>query len=148
MKKVLIAYDSITGNTEKMAEYVAEGVRIVGHEAELKRISAIKSHRDLKGYDAYVFGCPTYHRDMTNGMKTFLFVAQKAGLEGRVAGAFGSHTHSGDAPKLIFDTMEYVFKMEMVDLGPFKLKEDLVETGEGLRACQDYGKAIGDKLGL
>jgi len=148
MKKILIAYDSRTGNTEKMAEYVAEGVRIVGHDAELKRIAAIKSHRDLQGYDAYVFGCPTYHRDMTNGMKTFLFLAQKAALEGKVAGAFGSHTHSGDAPKLIFDTMEYVFKMDMVDLGPFKLKEDMIETGEGLRACQDYGKAIGDKVEL
>ena len=108
MKRVLICYDSRTGNTEKMAEYVAEGVRIVGHEAELMRIGAIKSYQDLEGYDAYVFGCPTYHRDITNGMKTFLFLAQKAGLEGKVAGAFGSHTHSGDAPKVIFDTMEPV----------------------------------------
>jgi len=148
VKRVLICYDSRTGNTEKMAEYVAEGVRIVGHEAELMRIGAIKSYQDLEGYDAYVFGCPTYHRDITNGMKTFLFLAQKAGLEGKVAGAFGSHTHSGDAPKVIFDTMEHVFKMDMVDLGPFKLKEEIIETGEGLRACQDYGKAIGEKLGL
>jgi hypothetical protein len=38
--------------------------------------------------------------------------------------------------------------MDMVELGPFKLKEDIIETGEGLRACQDYGKAIGEKLGL
>ncbi|MDY6951943.1 MAG: flavodoxin domain-containing protein [Thermodesulfobacteriota bacterium] len=148
MKKVLICYDSRTGNTEKMAEYVAEGVRIVGHEAGLMRIGAIKSHKDLEGYDAYVFGCPTYHRDITNGMKTFLFLAQKAGLKGKVAGAFGSHTHSGDAPKVIFDTMEHVFKMDMVELGAFKLKEEIIETGEGLRACQDYGKAIGEKLGL
>ncbi|MDY6839329.1 MAG: flavodoxin domain-containing protein [Thermodesulfobacteriota bacterium] len=147
MKRVLICYDSRTGHTEKMAEYVAEGVRIIGHEAELMRIGAIKSHKDLEGYDAYVFGCPTYHRDITNGMKTFLFLAQKAALEGKVAGAFGSYTHSGDAPKVIFDTMEYVFKMDMVELGSFKLKEEIIETGEGLRACQDYGKAIGEKLG-
>ena len=146
MKKVLIAYDSRTGNTEKMAEYIAEGVRIAGNEAELKRIAAIKNEKELQGYDAYVFGCPTYHRDMTNGMKTFLFLVQKAALEGKVGGAFGSYTHSGDAPKLIFDTMEYVFKMDMVDLGSFKLKEHIIETGEGLRACQDYGKAIGEKL--
>lgn len=146
MKKVLIAYDSRTGNTEKMAEYIAEGVRIAGHEAELKKIGTIKKDAELQGYDAYVFGCPTYHRDMTNGMKTFLFLSQQAGLEGKVAGAFGSYTHSGDAPKLIFDTMEYVFKMDMVDVGSFNLKEHIIETGEGVRACQDYGKAIGQKL--
>jgi flavorubredoxin len=79
-------------------------------------------------------------------MKTFLFLVQKAGLKGKAGGAFGSHTHSGDAPKLIFDTMEYVFKMDMVNLGPFKLKEDIVPTGEGMRACQDYGKAMAQKV--
>jgi flavodoxin len=146
MKKVLIAYDSRTGNTKQMAEFIAEGVRISGHEAELEKITAIKNEKALQGYDAYVFGCPTYHRDMTNGMKTFLFLVQKAELKGKAGGAFGSHTHSGDAPKLIFDTMEYVFKMDMVDLGPFKLKEDIVPTGEGMRACQDYGKAIAQKV--
>jgi flavorubredoxin len=146
MKKVLIAYDSRTGNTKQMAEFIAEGVRISGNEAELEKITAIKNEKALQGYDAYVFGCPTYHRDMTNGMKTFLFLVQKAGLKGKAGGAFGSHTHSGDAPKLIFDTMEYVFKMDMVNLGPFKLKEDIVPTGEGMRACQDYGKAMAQKV--
>jgi flavodoxin len=146
MKKVLIAYDSRTGNTEKMAEYVAEGVRMGGNEATLKKISALKSDKDLKDFDAYVLGCPTYHRDMTGGMKTFLFLMEKAGLEGKVGGAFGSYTHSGDAPGIIYDTMEYVFKMKMTDLGSFNLKEALVSESEGLRACQDYGKGISEKL--
>ena len=146
MKKVLIAYDSRTGKTETMAEYIAEGIRISGSEGVLKRISAIKNEKDLQGYDGYVFGSPTYHRDMIGTMKTFLFLAQKANLEGKVGGAFGSYTHSGDGPKSIFDTMENVFKMEMVDLGSFNLFEHLVGTTEGLRACQSYGKAVGEKL--
>lgn len=146
MKKVLIAYDSRTGHTEKMAEYVAEGIRMGGNEATLKKIHSIKKEEDLAGYDAYVLGCPTYHRDMTGGMKTFLFLMQKANLEGKVGGAFGSYTHSGDAPGIIYDTMEYVFKMKMSDLGSFNLKEALVDGTEGLRACQDYGKGINEKL--
>lgn len=146
MSKVLIAYDSRTGNTEKMAEYVAEGIRMGGNEADLKKISSFKKEGDLAGYEAYVLGCPTYHRDMTGGMKTFLFLMQNAGLEGKVGGAFGSYTHSGDAPGIIYDTMEYVFKMKMSDLGSFNLKEDLVSESEGLRACQDYGKGINEKL--
>jgi flavodoxin len=145
MKKVLIAYDSRTGNTEKMAEVIAEGVRISGQEVELMKISEIKNAETLHGFDAYLFGCPTYHRDMTGGMKTFLFLVQKAGLEGKVGGAFGSHTHSGDAPGLIFDTMQYVFKMKMTSLGSFNMKEDIITTGEGIRACQDYGKAIAEE---
>jgi flavodoxin len=147
MKKVLVAYYSRTGKTQTMADYIAEGVRISGHDAEVKKISDVKNEKDLAGFDGFIFGCPTYHRDMTENMKTFLFLAQKGNLEGKAGGAFGSHTHSGDASKFIFDTMEFVFKMDMVNLGPFLLKEHIVDTTEGTRACQDYGRAVGEKLG-
>ena len=146
MKKVLIAYYSRTGNTEKMAEYIAEGVRFSGNQAELKKISEIKSEKDLAGFDAYVFGCPTYHRDMTENFKTFLFLAQKGNLGGKPGGAFGSHTHSGESSGYIFDTMENVFRMSMTSLGPFMLKEAVIPTPEGLHACQDYGKQLAKML--
>lgn len=146
MKKVLICYDSRTGNTEKMANFIAEGVRIGGCEAELVKISRIMTEKDLVGFDGYLFGCPTYHRDMTTTMKTFLFLGQKAGLAGKAGGAFGSYTHSGDAPGFIFDTMEHVFKMQMTSLGSFNLLEHLVTTSEGTRSCQDYGRALSEQL--
>ena len=147
MKKVLIAYESRTGHTEKMAEFIAEGIRMGGNEPDLRKTNTLKKTEDLQGYDAYVLGCPTYHRDMTNGMKTFLFLMQNAGAEDKPGGAFGSYTHSGDAPSYIYDTMEHVFKMKMVKLGSFNLKEHLVGSQEGIRACQDYGKSICDTLG-
>jgi flavodoxin len=146
MKKVLVAYDSRTGNTERMAQWIAEGIRMGGHEAEIKKITQIKNDSELAGYDGYVFGSPTYHRDMIGSMKTFLFLAHKAGLTGKLGGAFGSYTHSGDAAKIIFDTMEHVFKMRMVDLGSFNLLEHLVSTQEGMKACHDYGKALASAL--
>ena len=165
--KVLIAYFSLSGKTEKMAEYIAEGVRFSGQQVVAKKISDIKSANDLAGYDGYIFGSPTYHRDMAEPIKTFLFLAKKANLEGKLASAFGSYTHSGDAPAIIFDTMQYVYKMEPFELGALNLKEAQLEetgrgepsqrqyiagevhgeAGEGMRACQDYGKAFGQKLG-
>jgi len=147
MGKVLITYYSRTGKTEKMAEYIAEGIRFSGNSAEIRKLSDIKNENELEGYDGYVFGCPTYHRDMTANMKTFLFLVEKAKLNGKAGGAFGSYTHSGDAPKYIFDTMEHVFKMDMTSLGSFNLLEHLVENTEGMRACQDYGKSISEKMG-
>lgn len=147
MKKVLIAYVSRTGKTETMANYIAEGLRIKGQEVDLKKISAIENEKGLAGYDGYVFGCPTYHKDMTGGMKQFLFKAEKANLTGKIGGAFGSHTHSGESAPMIFDTMEHVFKMDMTNLGPLNLTESMVESGDGTKACQDYGKAVGEKIG-
>ena len=146
MKKVLVAYVSRTGKTETMAESIAEGIRFSGNEAELRKVSDMKSHEELAGYDGYVFGCPTYHRDMTAGMKTFLFLAEKANLVGKMGGAFGSYTHSGESAPMIFDTMQFVFKMDMVDLGALSLKEAVVGRKDGLRAGQDYGKAVGQKF--
>ena len=148
MKKVLVAFASRTGNTQKMAEFIAEGVRITGHTADVKKISEIKKPEELEGYDAFVFGCPTYHRDMTAGMKTFLFLAENLNLTGKMGGAFGSYTHSGESAPMIYDTMEFVYKMDMTDLGALSLKEAIVEQTEGIKACQDYGKAVGAKLPL
>ena len=147
MKKVLVAYYSRTGKTEAMANYIAEGLRIKGHEVDITKISAIENEKSIVGFDGYVFGCPTYHKDMTGGMKQFLFKAEKANLTGKIGGAFGSHTHSGESAPMIFDTMQHVFKMDMTELGPLNLTEAMVDSGEGMKACQDYGKAVAEKLG-
>ena len=147
MKKVLIAYVSRTGKTGKMAELIAEGVRMAGHSADLKKIATIKNEKELEGYDGYVFGCPTYHRDLTAGMKTFLFMAQKLNMVGKIGGAFGSYTHSGESAQMIYETMQHVYKMDTVDLGALNLKEEVVTGAEGSKACQDYGREIGKKLG-
>ncbi|MFC1902225.1 flavodoxin domain-containing protein [Chloroflexota bacterium] len=146
MKKILIAYFSLAGTTQKMAEYMAEGVRISGQQVTVKKVSDIKGVEELAGYDGYIFGSPTYHRNMAEPMKTFLFLARKADLKGKLGGAFGSYTHDGNAPEMIFNTMRYVFKMEPFELGPFNLLESKVDTSEGMHACQDYGKVFGETL--
>ncbi len=146
MKKVLIAYSSRTGTTQKMADYLAEGFRMSGNEVENVKISAIKDESALSGYDAYLFGCPTYHKDMTGSMKQFLFKAEKAELAGKIAGAFGSHTHSGEAAPMIYETMQYVLKMDAINLGALSLTDDVMATNDGLKACHDYARAIAEKL--
>lgn len=146
MKKVLIAYSSRTGKTQAMAKYIAEGLRFSGIEVEVKKISAIDDPLEVTGYDGYVFGCPTYHKDMTGGMKQFLFKAQVANLVGKIGGAFGSHTHSGESAPMIYETMQHVFKMDMTTLGPLNLTEAVVESDDGLKACQDYGRALSEML--
>ena len=142
MSKALIAYVSVDGHTEQLANYVAEGVRMKGHTAEVKKVSEIKNAEQLQGYDAYFFGCPTYHRDMTQGMKTFLFLVKKAELGGKVGGAFGTYTHDGNAPQIILDTMKHVFKMKTTNLGALNLLEHLLDEREGIKAGHDYAKAV------
>lgn len=152
MKKVLIAYFSPGGTTEKMAEYIAEGVRFSGQGAVVNKIGDIKAATEITGYDGYIFGSPTYSLDVPEPMQTFLLMAQNAGLEGKMGGAFGSYTHDVGyqhdtyAPAIIFDAMQRTSRMEPFELGPFTLREDIVDTSEGMKACQDYGRVFGENL--
>ncbi len=144
MANVLVVYASRTGDTQAIAELIAEGIRMAGSVATVKKISEIKSEAELNGFDGYVFGAPTYHGDMVNTMKTFLFLAEKADLAHKVGAAFGAFGWSGEAPPRIFDTMAHIFNMRMVS-GPLLLKS--AALGGGLRMAQEYGKEVVDTIG-
>jgi len=143
MAKVLIVYASRTGETEQIGNLIAEGIRFAGHEAEVKNVKEIQKETALQGYDGLVFGSATYHGDMMQGMKTLLFLAEKAGLEGKAAGAFGAFGWSGEAPDRIFDTMKNIFKMNMTS-APLRLKSP--SLGGGIQMAQDYGRDIAKLL--
>ncbi|MDL2268794.1 flavodoxin domain-containing protein [Desulfosarcina sp. OttesenSCG-928-A07] len=143
MAKALIVYATRTGATEKIANLIAEGVRFSGHDADAVKVTSIKKAEDLAGYDAVVLGSPTYHGEMVQGMKTLLFMAEQVPLEGKVGGAFGAFGWSGEAPERIFDTMQNIYKMDMVK-APLLLKS--ADLGGGVTMAQDYGREIGKKL--
>ncbi|MFH1489350.1 MAG: flavodoxin domain-containing protein [Pseudomonadota bacterium] len=142
MGKALVVFSTRTGETEAIAKLVAEGIRFHGAEADVVSVSSIKKETDLDGYDAYVFGSATYHGEMMQGMKTMLFLAEKANLEGKVGGSFGAFGWSGEAPDRIYDTMKNIFKMDMVS-SALRLKS--ASLGGGKEMAQDYGRSIGKK---
>lgn len=143
MAKALIVYATRTGETEKIAELIAEGIRFSGHEAEIKKVTDVKKEGDLKGFDAVVLGSPTYHGEMVQGMKTLLFMAEKAELNGKVGGAFGAFGWSGEAPDRLFDTMKNIYEMNMVST-PLRLKS--ANLGGGMKMAQDYGREVAEKF--
>jgi len=144
MAKVLVAYATRTGQTKKIGEAIANGLKAEGVDVTLENITKIKNEGDLEGYDGYVFGAATYHGEMMGPMKTMLFLAEKANLNGKVGGAFGAFGWSGEAPGRIFDTMKNIFNMDMVS-GPLKIKK--VSAGDGAQKAQAYAKEIAGKLG-
>jgi flavorubredoxin len=143
MAKALIVYATRTGETEKIANLIAEGIRFSGHEAAVVKVTDVKKPEDLNGYEAVVFGSPTYHGEMVQGIKTLLFMAEKADLAHKIGGSFGAFGWSGEAPDRIFDTMKNIFNMDMVSI-PLRLKSS--NLGGGMKMAQDYGREIAEKL--
>lgn len=69
--KVLVAYHSLTGNTERMAEAVVEGAKsVVGTDVVLKRVGQITAD-ELFSADAIIVGSPVYWSNMSGEVKTF-----------------------------------------------------------------------------
>ena len=69
--KVLVAYHSLSGNTERMAEAVVDGAKSVsGTEVLLKRVGKVTAD-DLFSADAVVVGSPVYWSNMSGEVKTF-----------------------------------------------------------------------------
>jgi NAD(P)H dehydrogenase (quinone) len=96
MVRVLVLYDSWTGNTEKMALAVAEGAKQVeGVRVVLKKVDDA-SLDDLEGADGIIAGSPTFYGLMSGKLKAFFdkSVEIHGKLAGKVGGAF---TSSGGA---------------------------------------------------
>ncbi len=69
--RVLVAYHSQSGNTERMAEAVAEGAKSLPSTiVVLKRVGQVTAD-DLFSADAIVVGSPVYWSNMSGEVKTF-----------------------------------------------------------------------------
>lgn len=139
MPKALILWSSRMGETVKIGDLIAEGLRMAGCEADIRDVAYVESESEVAGYDALVLGSSTYVGEMNQPMKKFLFMAEKSDLGNIVGGAFGAFGWSGEAPKRIFNTMKHIFKMKMV-AGPLRLKSASQE--EAVKMAQEYGREI------
>jgi NAD(P)H dehydrogenase (quinone) len=92
LARILVVYDSKTGNTEKMAFAVAEGARCVNSvEVTVKKVDGA-SLEELCSADGIIMGSPTYYGQMSGRLKAFIDKSVKihGKLEGKVGAAFTS----------------------------------------------------------
>ena len=94
--KILVIYYSQTGNTKKMAQIVAEGVKSEGVDVELKDVGEVKAKELLK-VDGIIIGSPTYYGSMAYQIKQLLdqSVEFHGDLDGKVGAAFSSSANIG-----------------------------------------------------
>lgn len=91
MSKIAVIYWSGTGNTEAMANAVAEGAR-AGGEVEVKSVSYAHAAEALAA-DALALGCPAMGAEVLeeSEMEPFVQELEKAGLTGKKLALFGSY---------------------------------------------------------
>ena len=141
--KVLVLYYSRTGNTEKMAKAVAEGVKTVNNiQVELAYFA---EPEDLNGFDAILVGTPTYHHDVPIDIK-MLFedaAARNVTLKGKPGATFGSYGWSGEAPNFVVEIMKNKFAMDVAEK---PLLAMYVPDAKTLDQCRALGSRLAESL--
>jgi len=91
MAKVLLTYYSRTGNTERMAEIIAETIKAHNHEVIMREVTETDPEEMLDA-DGIIIGSPTYYGQMAAEVKSFIDQSVKyhGRLDGKVGGAFTS----------------------------------------------------------
>ena len=89
MSKVAVIYWSGTGNTEAMANAVAQGAKDAGAEVEVLNCADVKG---VDGYDAVALGCPAMgSEELEDGEFLPMLESIKPALPGKKVALFGSY---------------------------------------------------------
>lgn len=102
MPRILVLYDSRSGNTRAMAEAVAEGARSMpGAEVTLKSVEEADA-RDLLEHDGIAVGSPTWCGQMTWKLKRFFDegLAAWGKVESKVGCAFSTSGGQGGGSEM------------------------------------------------
>lgn len=102
MSKVLIVYYSRTGNTERMANIIAEAIKENNIDVECKKVEDTNP-KELLDVEGVVIGSPTYYGSMAAEIKKFIddSVKYHGKLEGKVGAAFSSAAITGHETTVI-----------------------------------------------
>ena len=91
MSKIAVVYWSGTGNTEAMANAVAEGIGAAGGESTLFTATEFDADK-MDGFDAVAFGCPSMGSEELEDSEFLpMFESVEAKLNGKKIALFGSY---------------------------------------------------------
>ncbi len=158
--KILVVYDSETGNVKLMAHAVAEGAREAGALVTVKSVEEVDSS-ELPSYDGFAFGSPTHYGGMSNGMNRFF--RHKLGeywgeLKYKVAVAFSSSGGLGGGNEMtLLSLISAILNFGMITFGVpdyvspgVTLHYGAVAIGKpddnSLRACKLLGKRLAEHV--
>jgi len=141
MKKISIIYWSGTGNTQKMAEAIADGAREGGNEVKLLSVDNAEKEYVLNS-DVIAFGCPAMGCEQLeeSEMEPFISEIEKENIRGKHIALFGSYDW-GDGQWM--RDWEERMKAAGVNLIAEGLIIQNTPDDEGLNMCRELGKKLG-----
>ena len=145
-KGLVIAYGSMYGNTEQLAESIASeaaanGVRnIVMHNLSKSNLSYVI--QDIYKYKGLIIGSPTYDSKLYPAVQTLVNTLENKNLKNRYFGFFGSHSWAGTSVRILSD---FADKMQFEKIcSPIDMKQSL--NKEVYEKAMTLGKNMAQKI--
>lgn len=141
-KRVIIAYVSAYGNTARLAEKLAEGIKEAGVQVEvydLQTISAGELVDKIEGSKGLLVGSPTINGDAVKPVHDLLSSLATINLKGKIGSAFGSYGWSGEAIPILESRMAAI-KFKVINS---TVKPILIPTEADYQNAVEFGKSFG-----
>lgn len=138
MAKVLVVYVTTTGNTEKMANVIADAAKGAGADVTLKTVGDA-SVDELAGYDVIAFGSPAMGAEVLEEAEMEPFFSEAEGkISGKKVAVFGSYDW-GDGEWL--RTWEERCKTAGAEVIA-SVKAHLEPDDDAIAECKDFGAKL------
>ncbi len=139
-KNVAVVYWTGTGNTEAMANAVAEGAAAAGAEARAVSVADFSAD-DVAAFDALAFGCPAMGaEELESDEFEPVWEACKPALAGRPVALFGSYGWGGGEWMDTWKEDAEAAGLTVVDA----LIANEAPDDEAVEACQALGRALAE----
>lgn len=137
--KIAVVYWSSTGNTEAMAQAVAEGARKAGASAELFTATEFDGDK-VDAFDAIAFGCPAMGaEELEDSEFAPMFESCESKLSGKKIALFGSYGW-GDGEWM--RTWEDTCRNDGASLVCDSVICQEAPDDDALNACRSLGEAL------
>jgi flavorubredoxin len=157
-KKITIVYSTMTGNTAKIAQRLAEGLEEFDIETSiinLKNADLNEVKVRVLESDGILFGSSTRYGDMVGNMEELLQSLETEELQNKMAAAFGSYGWSGEGITHIEEYLEkigfqvitpnYLNKVTGMDISYFPHRSKFASE-EVLEQAKKAGNIFGELL--
>lgn len=140
MSKAAVIYWSSTGNTEAMAQAVAEGAKAAGVEVDLFEVGEVTPAQALE-YETLALGCPAMgDEELEEGEFEPFFAELEKGLSGKKVVLFGSYDWGdGEWMRIWYDRTKDADVTLLAEEG---LIINNTPEEDGLEACRELGKKM------
>lgn len=146
MAKVIMVFTSMTGNTEEMAEAIAQGVREQGVELDVKEVLDATA-TELEQHDGILLGAYTWgDGELPDDFLDFYDELDDVDLAGKKAAVFGSCDSSYEKYGAAVDILIEKLQERGAEVVLEGLKIELTPTNEDKQLCIAFGREFSKQL--